>query len=916
MEHADWHALGADEALRLTGSRREGLTAKEVLRRQEEHGANAIALQKPISPLVIFLSQFKELMVIILFVATVISAALGEFVDAAVIIVIIILNSVFGFLQEYKAEKALLALQQLSAPLATVLRDGKETTVPASEIVPGDIVVLRAGDMVPADCRLLESFNLRVNEAPLTGESIATGKDSSLVLGRDAFIGDRGNMVFSSTTVDYGRGTAVATGIGMDTEIGRIAQLIRRGKNERTPLQIKLDRMGKQIGLAVLAICIAVFAVEIIRFGTAEILEIFMISVSLAVAAIPEGLPAVVTICLALGLQRMIKKNALIRRLPAVETLGSTTVICSDKTGTLTMGVMNIRLVNTWDSPYELDGEGYEPKGNFRREGKTADPSADPELLLLLTAGALCNDSKLVNEEGGWKILGDSTEGAFLVAAGKAGFDSEALNREFSRTGENPFDSDKKYMTTVHTWKGSGFRAFTKGAVDRVLPLCSRKLTNGTPTPMTAEDVQRVQTMNDDMAVKAYRVLALAYRESSDTISPEDADRDLIFLGLVGMMDAPRKEAIDAIAKCKKAGVRVVMITGDHKLTAFAIARQMGIAHEGSLAVTGADLNAMSDEALFRAVDNIAVYARVSPEHKVRIVSAWKRRGHIVAMTGDGVNDAPALKKADIGIAMGITGTDVSKEAADLVLTDDNFASIVDAIEVGRGIYDNIRKFIRYMLSTNFGEVLLIFTASLLGMPLPLIAIQILWINLITDGLPAVSLGLEPAEQGVMLRKPRRPKESIFSGGMAFHIAWVGVLMTIGTLGLFWLSVPQGIGHLSGEAFESAMLRPRTMAFITISFFQLWHVLAIHVERDSVISKKFFANPFLIVAVLASAALQLLVIYLPALSSVFKTEALPLGDLMICILVASSVFFAVEAEKLLRRRRDRKSRRKSAVRNR
>ncbi|MDO9538317.1 MAG: calcium-translocating P-type ATPase, SERCA-type [Thermoplasmata archaeon] len=896
MATANWHAQSAEKSLFGLGSESTGLSSADAVKRLEKHGPNELTVQKSTSPLTIFLSQFKELMVIILIIATVISAALGEYVDAIVIIIIVILNSILGFFQEYKAEKALLALQQLSAPHAAVLRGGKEISIPARELVPGDIIILRTGDMVPADCRLIDSANLKVNEAALTGESQATKKNFDILCDQNAFIGDMGNMVFSSTTVEYGRGKAVVANTGMHTEIGRIADLIRGQEFEQTPLQVKLDKMGKQIGLAILAICIAVFVVEIIRFGTEEILEIFMVAVSLAVAAIPEGLPAVVTISLALGLQRMIKKNALIRRLPAVETLGSTTVICSDKTGTLTRGVMNIKMIKTLETEYEVDGEGYEPKGNFSTNGNIVKPDSDMVLNRLLMAGTLCNDSKHIQEDGVWTIQGDSTEGAFLVAARKAGLVPEELNKEFPRIGENPFDSDKKFMTVINNDISGQFMVFTKGAADRVIPLCSKKMVGNSTQPLTDDDAARIIKMGEDMASGAYRVLALAYLESEQPITTDDAEKNLIFLGLVGMIDAPRIEAIEAIAKCKKAGIRVVMITGDHKLTAVAIARQMGIADDKSHAYTGVELNDMTDEDLYKIVDKVAVYARVSPEHKMRIVSAWKKRGQIVAMTGDGVNDAPALKKADIGIAMGITGTDVSKEAADMVLTDDNFASIVQAIEIGRGIYDNIRKFVRYMLSTNFGEVLVIFLSSLLGWPLPLIAIQILWINLVTDGLPAVSLGVEPSEAGVMDRKPRNPKDSIFSGGMIYHIVWVGALMTIGTLGIFAYGL--------GDDHEANLTRARTMAFLTIAFFQLWHVLAIHIEKDTVLSKKFFANPYLLVAVAVSAILQLMVIYVPYLSSIFQTMALPMYEFTLCVLVSSSVFFAVETEKAIRRRKD------------
>jgi Ca2+-transporting ATPase len=902
---SDWHTKSVAEAHSSLSTGEAGLSDAEAQRRLEKFGHNELAVQVGTSPVKIFLSQFKDMMVIILIFATVISAALGEYIDSVVIMIIVILNSVFGFAQEYKAEKALLALKEMSAPEARVIRNGKETTVPARELVPGDIVLLHTGDMVPADCRLVETFNLKLNESTLTGESHAVKKDADKVLNAEAFLGDRSNVVYSSTVIEYGRGKAVVTGTGMKTEIGHIADMIRKEQFEPTPLQRKLHKLGKQIGAAILIICAVVFFVSILRFMmdpvpgvtlSDEILEMFLVAVSLAVAAIPEGLPAVVTISLALGLQRMARRHALIRRLPAVETLGSTTVICSDKTGTLTMGVMNIKLIHTLDNVYEITGEGYEPTGKFTIGGKPVHTSEDAHLELLLKVGALCNDSHLVKQEEQWTVRGDSTEGAFVVAVRKGGLDQEHLRKQFPRVAENPFDSERKRMSTVHKDSEGNCLVYVKGAMDCVLPCCTHIMTSRGIKPLDESAKAKIEQFNDEMAAEAYRVLALAYKDSDCMIDETEAESNLVFLGLAGMIDAPRADAIEAIKECKRAGIRVVMITGDHKLTAISIARQMGIAKEDSIALTGVELEEMTDRQLYNIVEKVAVYARVSPEHKLMIINAWKRRGHIVAMTGDGVNDAPALKRADIGVAMGITGTDVSKEAAEMVLTDDDFASIVHAVEEGRGIYDNIRKFVRYMLSTNSGEVLVIFIAALLGLPLPLIAIQILWINLITDGLPALSLGVEPPEEGIMNRRPRKPKESIFAGGMVYHIIWVGVLMTIGTLGIFAWGL--------GDDPDANIDRARTLAFLTIAFFQLWHVLTIHIEKDTAISRKFFANPYLLGAVAVSAFLQLAVVYIPALSDVFRTSPPPLFELFLCVTVASSVFFAVELEKLYRRRKD------------
>jgi Ca2+-transporting ATPase len=905
MKNTDWCTLPPPEVLSRVSSSASGLSSNEASSRLKSGGYNELEVKAATSPLKIFLSQFGNVMVIILIIATIISALLEEYIDAFVIFIIVILNSVFGFVQEYKAEKALKALQAMAAPQATVIREGRETLIPARELVVGDIVALHTGDMVPADMRLIEGYNLKINESTLTGESGAVRKNASNVLKEGTYLGDKDNMAFSSTVVEYGRGTGVVIATAMKTEIGKIAEMIRSEQLDETPLQVKLQKLGKVLGIAILIICAVVFIVELLVTGYSEIddiLELFMVAVSLAVAAIPEGLPAVVTIALALGLQRMVKKHALVRRLPAVETLGSTTVICTDKTGTLTKGVMNIRLIKTLDKTFEVTGEGYEPKGEFLHEGKPIPPTSNSHLAKILIAGALCNDSKLVCEVKEWKIQGDSTEGAFVVAAMKAFMDPQTLSSKHPRVAENPFDSDRKRMSTIHKTESGGSIVYVKGAIDSVLPFCSQVMHEGRVVPLNDATKTKIIQMNEEMASQAYRVLALAYKESPGNITPEDAECNLVFLGLAGMIDAPRSEAIRAIQSCRKAGIRVVMITGDHKLTAVSIARQMGIATEGSLTLTGVELDKMTDSQLAEVVEKVSVYARVSPEHKMKIVDAWKKRGHIVAMTGDGVNDAPALKRADIGIAMGITGTDVSKEAADMVLTDDNFASIVEAVEEGRGIYDNIRKFVRYMLSTNSGEVLVIFIASLLSFPLPMIAIQILWINLLTDGLPALSLSMEPAESGIMNRKPRNPKESIFAGGMSYHIIWVGALMTIGTLGLFWW----GLGWSNGADLvegDPILTKARTLAFFTIALFQLWHVLAIHVEYDTVISRKFYVNKYLLAAVGISALLQLMVIYIQPLADVFKVAPLALPDLLICILVASTVFFAVEMEKAYRRRK-------------
>ncbi len=900
MTGVQWHSLSVEDTFKELKSSKNGLTDEDVAKRLAKHGPNELTMQKGTSPIIIFLSQFKDLMVIILIIATIISAALEEYIDSVVILIILILNAIIGFSQEYKAEKAIMALQALTAPNATVIRNGKELLVPARELVVGDIILLQTGYMVPADCRLIEAINLKVNESSLTGESKAANKDADKICNEKTFLGDRFNVAFSSTTVEYGRGMAIVTATGMHTEVGHIADMIRKVEFEPTPLQLKLHKLGKQIGAAILALCALVFFVEFFRSGGENVLHILLVSVSLAVAAIPEGLPAVVTISLAIGLRRMLKKRALIRRLPAVETLGSTTVICSDKTGTLTKGVMNIRLIKTLDKTYDVTGEGYEPVGQFTNDGIPVNPSEDATLRVLLTAGAMCNDSKLEEEDNQWVVHGDSTEGAFIVAANKAGINPMDLMEQMPRYAENPFDSERKRMSTVHKDESGNCLVYVKGAMDSVLPYCTKKMTGGSVQPLDEADKVRIEEMNASMANQAYRVLALAYKDSECQIDTKDAESNLIFIGLVGIIDAPRKEAIHAIQECKKAGIHVVMITGDHKLTAMSIARQMGIASKDSLTLTGVELDNMSDEQLFEVVEKVAVYARVSPEHKMKIVDAWKKHGQIVAMTGDGVNDAPALKKADVGIAMGITGTDVSKEAAEMVLTDDNFASIVGSVEEGRRCFDNIRKFIKYTLTSNSGEIWVMLSGPFLGMGLVLLPLQILWINLVTDGLPGLALAFEPTERDTMRRPPYHPQENIIGRRMKWHIIWVGLLMGLISLGIgFW------VWRAEADPVTNTMWQ--TMIFTTLTLSQMGHVMAIRSGRESLFTVGVFSNMKLIAAVSLTFVLQLMVIYAPFMQGIFKTIALPLDVLIMCLVLSTVVFWGVELEKLIYRRKSKSS---------
>jgi len=923
----DWHNLSSEAALQRLEATPLGLSKGEAAARLARHGPNELVQTTRISPLRILLSQFTDVLVIVLIVAATISAFLGlskgesaEFLDAALIFVIVALNATLGFVQEYRAERSLQALKALAAPKAHVVRDGGAAVVPARDLVPGDIVLLAAGDRVPADARLLEVAGLRTNEASLTGESLPVSKSTDS-LRADTFLADRRNVVYMGTTIEGGRAKALVVATGMTTELGKIATLVQRETKEDTPLQRQLDRLGKQIGIAVLGIATFVFAVNVSR-DISQVDVFFLTAVGLAVAAIPEGLPAVVTIGLALGLQRMVKRNALMRKLPAVETLGAATVICSDKTGTLTKGEMNVRAILVSGRSYEVRGDGFDPTGEILGGGGRVRLEDHPDLRELLVCAVLCNDASLRREGDRWTIDGDATEGALVVVAARAGMDAGASRVGLPRVAEIPFTSERKKMSTVHvkapvsevqelltlpedrrTTRLAGFGAkqlYVKGAPERVLAACTTHLVDGEVRPLADFDRKQYLFRNQEMATRALRVLAFAGREFPAELPPfeESAlERGLTFLGLIGMMDAPRQEAIRAATECRKAGIRVVMITGDHKLTAMAVAREIGILGEGDLALTGEEIEKISDEELARDVERIKVYARVAPEHKVRIVDAWKKKGHVVAMTGDGVNDAPALKRSDLGVAMGITGTDVAKESADMVLLDDNFASIVSAVEEGRGIYDNIRKFVRYMLSTNSGEVLAIFIASVLALPLPLLPLQILWINLITDGFPALALTVEPKEQGLMERRPRDPKAGILSGGIGFHIVWVGLLMMVGTLAVF-------LWALQNRPGDPDHTEARTLAFLVLTMFQVFHVLAIRVERKSVFTEGFFRNRHLIGAVLLTVALQLLVIYVEPFRGAFRTFPLPAEELLMATLIGSSVFFAVEFEKWIRRRRE------------
>lgn len=865
----DWYKKTVEEVSReLSTDTHRGLSSDEVKRRLERYGYNRLVEVKKESRLKRFLRQFTELIILVLIGAAIIAGILGEWIDSLAILAIVILNGVIGFIQEEKAEKVLEELKKLTAPTAKVLRDGNIEVIPASELVPGDVVILDSGDNVPADCRIIEAQFLRIDESPLTGESHPVDKDPG-ALENTLPLGDRTNMAYLGTTVVYGKGRAIVVATGMSTEMGKIAKMLEEVEREPTPLQKRLSEFGRFLVYAAGGICAVIFVLGIVRGE--DILVMFLTAVSLAVAAIPEGLPAVVTIVLALGVQRMVKRHALIRRLPSVETLGSATVIASDKTGTLTQNQMTVKKVFlATGEMIDVTGAGYEPTGEFFIESKRIEPASDPTLTLALRCCVLCNGAELKQDrDGNWYIIGDPTEGALLTLARKAGVDREGLLKEFTLTGEIPFDAERKMMTTVYKDREGMYFAFVKGAPERVLDLCTMIQDGERSVPVTEDHKKKILSVNDGFARSALRVLALAYRVSSTPLDHHvihELERDLVFIGLAGMIDPPREEVFIAIQKAKNAGILPVMITGDNKLTAEAIAREIGAFGEGDISITGTELDTMEDEELAEKVPRIKVYARVNPEHKLRIVRAWKRRGEIIAMTGDGVNDAPALKEADIGIAMGITGTDVTKEASDMVLTDDNFASIVSAVEEGRGIFDNIRKVVHFLLSCNIGEIFTLFIASLSGMPLPLVPVQILWMNLVTDGLPAIGLAMESVDPGVMDRKPRPKDEGIVTASLFRIMLLQGLFMAVITLGVYGVEL-----YLLNSGIEKA----RTMAFMVLVFSQMFHVFNCRSERESVFTIGPFSNRLLNLSVLLILLTQPLLSYIPALQVIFKV--IPLG---------------------------------------
>jgi Ca2+-transporting ATPase len=883
-----------------------GLTRQEAEARLAKFGANELTERPRPGFLALLWDQFNNYLVIILIIAALVSLALGEYVDSIAIMFIVVLNAVVGVIQESKAEQALAALQKMSAPNAQVIRDGRQITLAGRDIVGGDIVLLEAGNYVPADLRLVESVNLKIEEASLTGESVPVEKNAGVVLDKEIPLGDRKNTAFMGTLITYGRGRGLVTGTGMNTQIGLIAEMIQSFEAEDTPLQKKLEHLGKVLGSACLAICALVFIyglfrdthladalnggfLEYLEAEKKDIINLFMTAVSLAIAAVPEGLPAIVTICLALGMQRMIKHHALIRKLPAVETLGCATVVCSDKTGTLTQNQMTVVQGWTGGKRFRVTGEGYDPSGQFFVGAQPFDPRTDPDASALLHGALVCNDTKLEerSDEAGkrsWQIIGDPTEGAMVVAAAKSGYLRGDLEKTLPRVQEIPFDSERKRMTTIHSLAGAHGQtvlpglgatpvvAFVKGAPDVILDLCRQSLQSGRAVDLTQEMRAAILEQNHDMASNALRVLAVAYRPLAEvpaSVSPDTVEKDLVFVGLLGMIDPPRPEVIDALKVARGAGLKSVMVTGDYKDTAEAIARDIGLLTPGGLVLTGPEIEKLSDEELTARTDRLEVCCRVSPQHKTRIVDAFKARGHVVAMTGDGVNDAPALKRANIGVAMGITGTDVAKQTADMVLTDDNFASIVAAIEQGRIIYSNIRKFVYFLLACNVGEILIIFGSMLGGLPIPLRPVQLLWLNLVSDGAPALALGLEKGDPDIMKHPPRSPTEPVINRDMAIGIGVVGIVDALAILAVFYLAL---------QRYPDQLVAAQTIAFVTLCSSELIRAFTARSEYHSIFSIGVFSNRWMVWAVAVSFLLVLTVVYVPFLRPFFDTVPLSADD--------------------------------------
>jgi len=891
-ETANWHAMPASQVLEQLGTTPDGLSAEEARRRLERFGPNELREEEGPSPVLAFLNQFRSPLIYILLVAALLSFAGRHPVDGYVILAVVILNAVIGFSQEYRAERALEALKRLAALRASALRDREEEDIDAAELVPGDVIMLAVGDKVPADCRLFVTMSLKTDESALTGESLPIEKETD-PLPADKPLAERRNMLYSGTTVAYGRGMAVVTATGMSTEIGRIASEVAAEPRRLTPVQRKLSRLAGHLGIAGLLIAVGIVAAGLAR--QLNLLDMFFLAVAAAVSFIPEGLPAVVTIVLAVGVQRMAKRCAVVRKLPAVETLGSATVICSDKTGTLTKNEMTVRQGYTADVRFTVSGEGYAPEGHFYIGDREIVPSDYPDVELLLTALVLCNDARLHLEEDPWKIIGDPTEGALVVAGEKLRLKKHELEAAQPRTNEVPFDSEKRYMATLHELPDGRKVAYVKGAPEVVLSMSDRYRAGGEVAELASEIAAEFAARNAEMAAGALRVLAAGYKEfpaETQEIEHPDVESGLVFLGAVGMIDPPREEAKRAVQAAREAGMRVIMVTGDHPDTARTVAELLGLLEEGMRVVPGRTLDAMTDDQLAAEIERIAVFARVEPQHKIRIVRALRDRGQIVAMTGDGVNDAPALKLADIGIAMGITGTDVAKEAADMVLLDDNFATIVSAIEEGRSIFANIRRVVLYLLATNTGEILVYMSGILAGIPIPLLPTQILWINLVTDGFSTVPLSMEPKEEGILREPPRNPREPIVNRQVVYHIVFVALFMLVGTLALYRY-----------ELEHTTLDRARTHAFVVMALFQIFNIFNVRSSRYSIFDIGVLSNPYVLVGATASVLAQIAAVHMAFFQSVFHTVPLSSSEWALAVAVASTVFWAEEIQKAIARRR-------------
>ncbi|MDZ7970359.1 MAG: cation-translocating P-type ATPase [Nostoc sp. DedSLP03] len=935
---AVWHSLEVDKALDLLDSNADsGLTPQETQQRLQKYGPNELEETAGRSTWEILLDQFKNIMLLMLIGVALISGFLdlmalrsgslkpGEvpFKDTIAILAIVILNGILGYVQESRAEKALAALKKMTSPLVRVIRDTRLVEIAAKELVPGDVMLLEAGMQIAADGRLIEQSNLQVRESALTGEAEAVNKQASLKLPEETSLGDRLNVVFQGTEVVQGRAKVLVTNTGMTTELGKIATMLQAVESEPTPLQQRMTQLGNVLVTGSLILVAIVVVGGVIKDGGFKnIQELLEVSLSMAVAVVPEGLPAVITVTLALGTQRMVRQNALIRKLPAVETLGSVTTICSDKTGTLTQNKMVVQSISTNNKTFRVTGEGYAPTGDFQLNNQKISLEESPEISALSVACAICNDSVLQKEQGEWAILGDPTEGALITLAGKAGIEKDQWNSKLPRVGEFPFSSERKRMSVISqveqvaTGKASSrgvdpviasflqsepYLMFTKGSPELILARCTQIHLGNDTGRLTEEQRQKILAENDLMASKGLRVLGFAYKPLSEippSGSDETSEQGLVWLGLVGMLDAPRPEVRAAVQECREAGIRPVMITGDHQLTARAIATDLGIAQEGDRVLTGQELQRMTDQELEQNVDLVSIYARVSPEHKLRIVQALQRRGRFVAMTGDGVNDAPALKQADIGIAMGITGTDVSKEASDMVLLDDNFATIVSATKEGRVVYTNIRRFIKYILGSNIGEVLTIAAAPLIGLGgVPLTPLQILWMNLVTDGLPALALAVEPPEPDVMQRPPFSPRESIFARGLGSYMIRIGIIFAIISIALMWWAYQ----HSHAPGYQGDRDTWKTMVFTSLCIAQMGHAIAIRSNNRLTIEMNPFSNIFVLAAVVVTTILQLMLVYVPPLRDFFGTHYLNMQELGVCIGFSALMFVWIEAEKIFLR---------------